>query len=85
MEYNNIIELYLQIIGIKNLGKANANEIILPEIEYLLKTQNYNCKFTKECYTSYRGVYVKVEKNFNEKYKYIGEIEKKLQEERKVR
>ena len=71
MEYNNIIELYLQIIGIKNLGKA--------------KTQNYNWKFTKECYTSYRGVYVKVEKNFNEKYKYIGEIEKKLQEERKVR
>lgn len=48
IEYNNIIELYLQIIGIKNLGRANANEIILPEIEHLLKTQNYNCKFTKE-------------------------------------
>lgn len=47
MQYDNIVELYLQLLGAKDWGKPNINEILLPEIEKLLEEQNYNCKFTK--------------------------------------
>lgn len=47
MQYDNIIELYLQLLGGKDWEKPNSNEVILPEIINLLETLNYNCEFTK--------------------------------------
>lgn len=46
MQYDNIIELYLQLLGGKDWGKANVNEVIVPEITTLLEDSNYDCEFT---------------------------------------
>lgn len=45
LQYNTIIETYIEILGISEVGLANINEVILPEIEYLLS--KYDCEFTK--------------------------------------
>lgn len=46
MQYDSIIELYVQLLGGKNWGKPNINEVILPEIIKLLEIYNYDCEFT---------------------------------------
>lgn len=48
MQYDNIIELYIQLLGCGKWGKANVNEVILPEIIILLENSDYDCTFTKE-------------------------------------
>lgn len=45
-QYDNIIELYLQLLGGNDWGKANVNEVIVPEIRTLLENSNYDCEFT---------------------------------------
>ncbi len=45
-QYKNIIKTYLAILGMRDLILADANEVILPEIENLLRRYDYNCEFT---------------------------------------
>jgi hypothetical protein len=64
LQYDNIIETYLKIIGTYSYGKANVNEVILPEIEILLN--KYNCEFTSKgiCSNGKLIFYTKFSKNF---------------------
>lgn len=47
MQYDGIIEWYIELLGGKYWGKPNCNEVVLPEIIKLLKTHNYDCEFTE--------------------------------------
>lgn len=44
-QYKTIMKTYLTILGMSNLKLADVNEIILPEIENLLRRYDYNCEF----------------------------------------
>lgn len=73
MQYDNIIELYLQLLGGKDWGKPNSNEIILPEIINLLETLNYNCDLQNQ-------VFIKMVKLFSpyQEIKFLLSMEKTL-------
>ena len=44
-EHPRVIETYFKLMGSSGWQISNINEVILPEIEKLLKTYNYDCKF----------------------------------------
>lgn len=47
MQYDGIIEWYIELLGSKFWGKPNSNEVVLPEIIKMLETYDYDCEFTE--------------------------------------